>query len=299
MNSRYSGVLLMLSATFFFGAGNLFVKLASNHVSSWEAVFFRGAGGLLFAWITARIRYGGFHPLDHKRLFLRGSIGALSISCFFFGIKHSSVTTATMLTYTFPVFGTLLALLLYKEKTRPLLLASPRNRPCRNPPDPQSDSYGIPDGGHHLPGRWRSGGWCRKPGTQTAAYRQTGDRLCLLHALQLSFFSALCPAAPEKLFRSNLPGPAGDDHFHKHRPDTDVQSIPHAYRFHGRYNPAPHRVFYRHLCRHPGGKTHNPGDNRRHNDPGRKRSSAAARQPQAAQMTDCDRSIRIRLSRLK
>ena len=116
MPSRHKGVILMLSAAFFFGAGNLFVKIASEGISSWETVFYRGTGGLIFAWIVARIRYGGFQIKDRKRLLLRGVIGALSVSCYFFGIKHGNMTTATMLTYTFPVFGSIFSLIIYREK---------------------------------------------------------------------------------------------------------------------------------------------------------------------------------------
>ena len=115
MISKYKGVLLMISAALFFGAGNLFVKLASTQISSWETVFYRGAGGLLLAFIITRIKYRSFKIVDKKRLILRGLIGALSVSCFFYGIKHGNVTTATMLTYTFPIFGSIFTSLVYKE----------------------------------------------------------------------------------------------------------------------------------------------------------------------------------------
>jgi drug/metabolite transporter (DMT)-like permease len=70
---------------------------------------------LLFAWGLLRSRGEGFAPVDRKKLMLRGILGALSISCFFFGIKHTSLTKATLLTYTFPLFGTIFTSLCYRE----------------------------------------------------------------------------------------------------------------------------------------------------------------------------------------
>lgn len=116
MQTQRTGIILMLSAAFLFGVGNFFVKLASTATtSSWEVVFIRGAGGLLFAWLLLRFRGQRFAPVDKRMLFYRGLLGALSLFCVFYGIKYSSLTKATLLSYTFPVFGTLFTLLLYRE----------------------------------------------------------------------------------------------------------------------------------------------------------------------------------------
>ncbi|MCF6339819.1 MAG: DMT family transporter [Sulfurimonas sp.] len=111
-----SGVKYMLIASFSFAIMGAFAKLASEHMSSLEVVFFRNIFGVII--ITLAIIK---NPMIHKGgrpflLFFRGFMGFLALLAFFYNIAHIPLGDAMTWSKTSPIFTAIFAFLLLNEK---------------------------------------------------------------------------------------------------------------------------------------------------------------------------------------
>ena len=110
------GLRYMAYSAFWFSVMSLLVKLAGRRLPSMEIVFVRAVVTLALSWLLLRRArlspWGGRHGL----LALRGVVGFLSLSCFYFGIVHLPLAEATLIQYTNPVFAALLAAVLLHER---------------------------------------------------------------------------------------------------------------------------------------------------------------------------------------
>lgn len=118
----------MFIASILFGVMGMFVKLASRTVPPFEIVFFRS----FLAWLITAL-YMAWQQIPatgHNRtmLLIRSIFGCGSMICYFYAISTIPLVTAVMLTYTSPVFVTILAVLVLREavtsKTTGALLLS-------------------------------------------------------------------------------------------------------------------------------------------------------------------------------
>ena len=112
------GVRLMIGSAFFFSLMSLFVKLVGQALPSQEIVLFRGV-------VTLGISYYGLRSLgvnpagnDTRLLLLRGVLGFLAVSFFFYGVIHLPLAEATVIHYTNPVFTSVIAALFLAEPIR-------------------------------------------------------------------------------------------------------------------------------------------------------------------------------------
>ncbi len=109
----------MLISTLAFACMNVTVKYLKD-VNSYQIVFFRSLGSLFFTFgflIKNKI------PIIAKKstlLVLRAITGATSMLLFFTSVKYLSVGTAVSLRYIAPIFAAIFAILLLKEKIKPL-----------------------------------------------------------------------------------------------------------------------------------------------------------------------------------
>ena len=114
-SSTYRPLIYALLSTVFFTAMNLILRCLTDF-HAFQLVFFRAVGSLVLA--MACLKYQNIPLLGSRRkiLFLRGIIGCLTLTLFFFSLNYLSIGIAVSLRYTSPVFSTIFAVLLLKEK---------------------------------------------------------------------------------------------------------------------------------------------------------------------------------------
>ncbi len=110
---------LMLVSTVAFGLMTLAIRLASAELATPEIAFFRNAFGLL-ALLPLVLRPG--RPLPRTRhlprYLVRTLIGLVSMLCGFWAIGHLPLAQAVSLSYSTPLFVTVLAVLWLHERVR-------------------------------------------------------------------------------------------------------------------------------------------------------------------------------------
>lgn len=111
-----NGVKYMLFASFLFAIMGAFAKLASEHMSSLEVVFFRNIFGVIFIgyalYKTPMTSKGGKPFL----LFFRGLMGFLALLAYFYNIAHIPLGDAVTYSKTAPIFTAIFAWLFLNEK---------------------------------------------------------------------------------------------------------------------------------------------------------------------------------------
>ncbi|WP_415396737.1 DMT family transporter [Sulfurimonas sp. CS5] len=111
-----SGVKYMLIASFSFAIMGAFVKLASEHMSSLEVVFFRNLFGVLligYAVYKKPMTHIGGKPL---LLFFRGFMGFSALLAYFYNIANIPLGDAVTFSKTAPIFTAIFAWFFLKEK---------------------------------------------------------------------------------------------------------------------------------------------------------------------------------------
>jgi len=106
----------MLIASFTFAIMGAFAKLASEHMSSLEVVFFRNIAGVLIvgaAIVKKPMKHAGGKPW---LLFFRGFMGFVALLAFFYNIAHISLGDAMTYSKTSPIFTALFAFFFLHEK---------------------------------------------------------------------------------------------------------------------------------------------------------------------------------------
>ena len=106
----------MVAAAFFFSLMSLLVRLAgAEGIPTMQVVFARSV--VVLAITALLLLRQGVSPLGHSRglLLLRGGVGFISLSCFYFALIHLPLAEATVIQYTNPVWTALLAALLLRE----------------------------------------------------------------------------------------------------------------------------------------------------------------------------------------
>lgn len=119
------GMMLMVAATFCFVAMQSMAKHVGQTLPPLEVVFFRNLFG--FAALAPLFLRHGIAPLRTSRLGLhtvRAAIQGVGMMCFFTGVTMIPLNTVTALSFTAPLVGSLLAILILREKVRARRLAA-------------------------------------------------------------------------------------------------------------------------------------------------------------------------------
>ena len=111
------GAVLMVSASVVFCLMSGLVKSASD-IDSYKITLFRFIIGLgllstaaMFGWIKLTFSHGPF-------LFLRGLIGGIAVFIFYLSISKLGLGKATVISYSFPIFGSICSVIFLKEKIK-------------------------------------------------------------------------------------------------------------------------------------------------------------------------------------
>ena len=98
---------------------NVFVK-SLNNFSVYQIVFFRAIGSLFFT--IPFLLKNKISLLGNKKglLVLRSVFGLISMTLFFLSIRYIAMGTAVSLRYIAPVFAAFFALIILKEKVKPI-----------------------------------------------------------------------------------------------------------------------------------------------------------------------------------
>lgn len=116
MTDNLKGILLMLASTVAFIGMHTMIKDLATDMHPFEIAFFRNFFGLIF--ITPMILRHGLAPMKTKRLGLhsaRAGLNVVSMLCFFMALSLAPLTDVTALTFSAPIFGTVLAVVFLKE----------------------------------------------------------------------------------------------------------------------------------------------------------------------------------------
>lgn len=123
--SRFSlGLRYMAAGAFFFSVMSLLVKVAGRRLPSQEVVLVRAVITLGLSWWG--VRRAGVHPWGNERgrLVIRGVVGFMALSGFYYAVVHLPLADATVIQYTNPVWASLLAVPVLGERLRGRELAS-------------------------------------------------------------------------------------------------------------------------------------------------------------------------------
>ncbi len=113
------GVIHMLWATFWFSLMNFIVKLLA-HLPTMELVFFRCGIATVIGFVALHRAGVDWIGSNRKLLILRGLFGNTALFAFFYTLQHMPLGTAVTIQYLSPVFTSIFAIFLLKEKVLPL-----------------------------------------------------------------------------------------------------------------------------------------------------------------------------------
>ena len=111
-----TGLALMVFSAACFAAMAAFAKLLLPDTPTQAVVFSRGTlMALIFVWLARRegVPLLGDRP---ALLFLRGLLGYIALSCYFYSVQHLPLGDAVLLQYSHPVFVAVFAPLLIGER---------------------------------------------------------------------------------------------------------------------------------------------------------------------------------------
>lgn len=117
LDRHTKSIFEMILASFSFAIMVIFAKAASRNLSSMEVVFMRsflGTIAMTFLIWKERVSWLGN---NRKIMVLRGVFGFGALALHFYAISKLNLATAVILNYTAPIFVTLFARLILKEKT--------------------------------------------------------------------------------------------------------------------------------------------------------------------------------------
>lgn len=111
------GVRSMFISTLAFSLANVFVKQVS-HLPTMEIVFFRCLFGVMFCYYGLRKANADWKGSNRTMLLLRGLFGTSALYFFFLTVQNIPLASAQTIQYLSPIFTTIIAIFLLKEKVK-------------------------------------------------------------------------------------------------------------------------------------------------------------------------------------
>src|SRR5438045_1078388 len=112
LSQALEAILLMLASMACFSAMNIVIRILSRGMPSTEMVLLRNicSLGLILLWdIVLNRRIPVFHTKRLKGHFWRASVGIVSMELWFHAVTLLPITLATALSFTTPIFSTIIA----------------------------------------------------------------------------------------------------------------------------------------------------------------------------------------------
>lgn len=112
------GIRYMAAGALAFSVMSLLVKIAGQRLPSQQVVLVRAVITLALSYWA--VRRAGHAPWGHDRprLVLRGLLGFVALSGFYYAVIHLPLADATVIQYTNPVFAALIAVPVLSERLR-------------------------------------------------------------------------------------------------------------------------------------------------------------------------------------
>ena len=110
------GYLLALVGALCFALMSFFVRLSEEAYSNSDILFARSMVGVIIMGILVRDKIKQALTSYGIPIWLRSAFGAISVSCFYWNILHSSLTIANLLTDLSPIFVLLLSALIFRTR---------------------------------------------------------------------------------------------------------------------------------------------------------------------------------------
>ncbi len=114
---RSSGVPYMLMSTFSFALMNVFIKKVSN-IPPMEIVFVRCFVSMILCFAIIFRDKTDWKGSNRQLLILRGVFGTIALYTFFVTLHNMPLGTAVTIQYLSPIFTTIIAIFLLKEKVK-------------------------------------------------------------------------------------------------------------------------------------------------------------------------------------
>ena len=114
-NKSFNKTFLLL-ASFFFSLMTVCVKSVDNRIPIYELVFFRSIISLGITSLIIKKREINPWGENKKLLILRGLLGTIALICIFYAIRNMPLNISTVIQYTYPIFISIFAGLLIKER---------------------------------------------------------------------------------------------------------------------------------------------------------------------------------------
>jgi drug/metabolite transporter (DMT)-like permease len=108
----------MAAAALSFSLMSVLVKVAGRTLPTMEIVLARSVIITVLTWVTLRRRRTELRGREPKLLLLRGLLGFVALSCFFYGVVVLPLADVTVIQYTNPVFTALFAVPVLGESLR-------------------------------------------------------------------------------------------------------------------------------------------------------------------------------------
>ena len=116
MNMNNFNKLYLVLASLFFSLMTVCVKKIDEAIPIYELVFFRSIFSLIITSLI--IKKKRINPWGKNKglLILRGLLGTIALICIFYSIRNMPLSISTVIQYTYPIFISIFAVILIKEK---------------------------------------------------------------------------------------------------------------------------------------------------------------------------------------
>ncbi len=106
----------LLLASLFFSLMTVCVKKVDESISIYELVFFRSVFSLIITSLIIKKKKINPWGKNKTLLIIRGLLGTLALICIFYSIRNMPLSISTVIQYTYPIFISIFAVFLLKEK---------------------------------------------------------------------------------------------------------------------------------------------------------------------------------------
>lgn len=115
--ARLLGIAYLSLSAIIFSIMALFVSLLAKYMPSFQIVWFRCVCQFSFAWLACQSQGVNFLGPREKRkwLFIRGAVGCISFSLFYYAIQHLTLADSTTIFFTAPLYTGIFGYLFLRE----------------------------------------------------------------------------------------------------------------------------------------------------------------------------------------